>query len=221
MSSLAQQVSASALRDRVFNDRQLSEMLGGGDARRYGLVNRAIKDGSLIRLKRGVYALAPAYRSAPMHPFAVAQALLPGSYISFESALTYHRWIPEAVLVTASVTPGRKTLEIPATEFGPFKYHPLAIADYCFLSGVERVTFDKLTAFVAKPLRALMDLVALRKVEWSGLDWLTSGMRIDDDLLLALTETDFAAVKSVYKHRAVNAFLAELEHGVVGAKRAE
>ena len=146
MSSLAQQVSASALRDRVFNDRQLSEMLGGGDARRYGLVNRAIKDGSLIRLKRGVYALAPAYRSAPVHPFAVAQALLPGSYISFESALAYHGWIPEAVLVTASVTPGRKTLEIPATEFGSFKYHPLAIADYRFLSGVERVTFDKLTA---------------------------------------------------------------------------
>ena len=45
MSSLAQQVSASALRDRVFNERQLSELLGGGDARRYGLVNRALKDG--------------------------------------------------------------------------------------------------------------------------------------------------------------------------------
>jgi predicted transcriptional regulator of viral defense system len=165
MSSLAQQVSASALRDRVFNERQLSELLGGGDARRYGLVNRALKDGSLIRLKRGVYTLAKAHRSAPMHPFAVAQALLPGSYISFESALAYHGWIPEAVLVTASVTPGRKTLEIPATEFGSFKYHPLAIADYRFLSGVERVTFDKLTAFVAKPLRALMDLVALRKVD--------------------------------------------------------
>ena len=215
MSSLAQQVSESALRDRVFNDRQLSEMLGGGDARRYGLVNRAIKDGSLIRLKRGVYALAPAYRSAPMHPFAVAQALLPGSYISFESALAYHGWIPEAVLVTASVTPGRKTLEIPATEFGSFKYHPLAIADYCFLGGVERVTFDKLTAFVARPLRALMDIVALRRVSRSDLEWLTSGMRIDENALFALSQRDFPTVKSVYKHRAVNAFLAELYDVVV------
>ena len=215
MSSLAQQVSASALRDRVFNDRQLSEMLGGGDARRYGLVNRAIKDGSLIRLKRGVYALAPAYRSAPMHPFAVAQALLPGSYISFESALAYHGWIPEAVLVTASVTPGRKTLEIPATEFGSFKYHPLAIADYRFLSGVERVTFDKLTTFVARPLRALIDIVALRRVSWSDLEWLTSGMRIDENALFALSQRDFPTVKSVYKHRAVNAFLAELYDVVV------
>jgi predicted transcriptional regulator of viral defense system len=131
MSSLAQQVSASALRDRVFNERQLSELLGGGDARRYGLVNRALKDGSLIRLKRGVYTLAKAHRSAPMHPFAVAQALLPGSYISFESALAYHGWIPEAVLVTASVTPGRKTLEIPATEFGSVQ---ISSAGHCRLS---------------------------------------------------------------------------------------
>jgi hypothetical protein len=58
-------------------------------------------------------------------------------------------------------------------------------------------------------------------VEWSGLDWLTSGMRIDNDALLALKETDFAAVKSVYKHKAVNAFLSELENVVVTAKRAQ
>ena len=77
MSSLAQQVSASVLRDRVFNERQLSELLGGGNARRYGLVNRALKDGSLIRLKRGVYTLAKAHRSAPVHTFAVAQAIFP------------------------------------------------------------------------------------------------------------------------------------------------
>ena len=221
MSSLAQHLSASALRDRIFSERQLGAALGGGDARRYGLVNRALKDGSLIRLKRGVYALARTYRSTAVHPFAVAQALLPGSYISFESALAYHGWIPEAVPVSASVTPGRKTLEFPATEFGTFKYHPLAIADYQFLSGVERVTFDKHTAFVARPLRALMDIIALRKVDWSGLDWLIGGMRIDDDALLALRQEDFAAVKAVYKHKAVNAFLAELENAVVAAQRAQ
>ncbi len=210
MSSLAQQVLAAGLGDRIFSERQLGEALGGGNARRYGLVNRALKNESLIRIRRGTYALAKAYRSAPMHPFAVAQTLVPGSYISFESALAYHGWIPEAVLVTACVTHGRKTLEIPATEFGPFKYHPLAISDYQFLSAVERVTFNKLTAFVAQPLRALMDIVALRRVSWSDLDWLTSGMRIDENALFALSQGDFAAVKSAYKHRAVHAFLAEL-----------
>lgn len=218
MSSLAQQVSAAGLGDRIFSERQLGEALGGGDARRYGLVNRALKDGSLIRVKRGTYTLARPYRSDQVHPFAVAQALVPGSYISFETALAHHGWIPEAVFVTASVSPGRKTLQFDTADFGPFKFHPVAIEDYRFLTSVERGSFNRLTAFVAQPLRALMDLVALRKAQWAGLDWLTSGMRIDEDMLLALKRKDFAELKSVYKHKGVNAFLAEFEDAVSAAK---
>lgn len=219
MSRLAQQVSATGLRDRIFNERQLADTLGGGKARRYGAVNRALKDGSLVRLKRGTYALAQPFRSGALHPFVVAQALHPGSYISFESALAYHGWIPEAVFVTASVTPGRKTLEFPATPFGTFKYHPLAIEDYGFLNSVQRVPFEKHTAFVARPLRALMDLVALRKVPWSGLNWLSASMRIDDEVILALPRKDFAALKQVYKHKSANSFLLELEGAVAATKR--
>lgn len=219
MSSLAQQVSATSLRNRIFSERQLGEVLGGGSARRYGLVNRALKEGSLIRLKRGTYTLAQTYRSAPLHAFVVAQALHPGSYISFESALAYHEWIPEAVFVTASVTPGRKTLELSAHAFGSFTFHPLAIEDYRLLNGVRRVSFGNHTALVAQPLRALMDLVALRKVQWSGLDWLTIGMRIDIGVLVALSRKDFDAVKPVYKHKAARHFLARLEDAIGAAKR--
>lgn len=219
MSVLAQQVSGAKLADRIFTERQLGELLGGGDARRYGLVNRALKDGSLIRIKRGTYVLGRQYRSSPVHPFAVAQSLIPGSYISFESALAHHGWTPEAVFVTASVSPGRKTVHFETSDFGSFSYHPLAIEDYRFLKGVDRAAFGKLTAFVAQPLRALMDLVALRKEQWSGLDWLISGMRIDEDLLLSLRRKDFAALKSVYKHKTVNAFLHELERSVMLAKK--
>lgn len=219
MSSLARQVSATGLRDRIFSERQLADTLGGGKGRRYGAVNRALKDGSLVRLKRGTYALAQPFRNGTLHPFVVAQALHPGSYISFESALAYHGWIPEAVFVTASVTPGRKTLEFPANQFGTFKYHPLAIEDYRFLNGVQRVCFEKHAAFVARPLRALMDLVALRKEPWSGLDWVTASMRIDDGDIAALSPQDFAALKPVYKHKSANRFLSELEGAVTKAKR--
>src|SRR3546814_11420019 len=79
---------------------------------------------------------------------------MPGSYVSFESALAHHGWIPEAVFVTAGVTPGRKTLRFETTDFGTFSFHPLAIADYQFLAGVDRVQMGKLIAFVAQPLRA-------------------------------------------------------------------
>src|SRR3546814_13793918 len=69
----------------------------------------------------------------------------------------------------------------------------------------------KLTAFVASPLRALMDLVAMRKERWTGIDWLTRGLRIEEDLLLSLKHSDFATLRPVYKHRTANAFLDPLE----------
>src|SRR6185369_12489245 len=126
MSALAIALAQGNLADRVFDQRQLCEALGGSDARRYALVNRALKDGSLIRLKRGTYMLGQSVRKDDVHPFAVAQALLPGSYVSFETALAFHGWIPEAVYVTASVTPGRKSLEQDTPVFGRFTFHPIA-----------------------------------------------------------------------------------------------
>lgn len=218
MSALADQVAQSNLAERIFSEGQLGELLGGSDARRYALVNRALKDGSLIRLKRATYMLGQRSRSEAVHPFSVAQALLPGSYISFETALAYHGWIPEAVFTTASVSPGRKTITYDTPSLGQFSFHPLALREYQFLTSVDRVKFGKLAAFVAQPLRALIDLVALRKERWSGLDWLITGMRIDEDRLLSLKRKNFSALRPVYKHKAANAFLHSLEDAILTIK---
>jgi len=215
MSTLATSLLSSPLANRVFTEKQLAETLGGSDARRYALVNRALKDGSLVRLKRGAYLLAAQRSSAALYPFCVAQALVPGSYVSFETALAHHGWIPEAVYATASVTPGRKTLEHNTPVMGRFSYHPLALQPYGHLVAVERQTFGGLVAFVASPLRALVDLVALRKHGWTGLEWLTSGLRIDEAQLHSLRRKDISRLKTVYKHKAVNAFINELEKALV------
>src|SRR3546814_20946627 len=85
---------------------------------------------------------------------------------------------PYTTLFRSGVTPGRKTLRFETTDFGTFSFHPLAIADHQFLAGVDRVQMGKLIAFVAQPLRALWDLVALRQQQWAGIEWLTHGMPI-------------------------------------------
>jgi hypothetical protein len=220
MNTLATQISESSLAGRIFNEDQLGELLGGGDARRYALVHRAVKDGSLIRLKRATYMLGQRSRSESIHPFAAAQALLPGSYVSFETALAYHGWIPEAVVNTASVSPSRKTIIHDTPVLGHFSFHPLALRQYEFLTSVDREKFGKLTALIAQPLRALMDIVALRKEHWSGLDWLTQGMRIDEEQLRSLRRKDFAALRPVYRHKAANAFLHSLEDAIMTIKGA-
>lgn len=51
MSALARQLSTKEIANRVFSERQLAELLGGSAARRYGMVNRALRPGRLTRVE--------------------------------------------------------------------------------------------------------------------------------------------------------------------------
>ncbi|MCY4289400.1 MAG: hypothetical protein OXC63_12500 [Aestuariivita sp.] len=214
MNVLVEQIMEAGYAGRILTEKQLAVLIGGSKVRRYGLVNRALKDGTLHQLKRGLCTLASHHSSGAIHPFITAQAILPGSYISFETALSHHGWIPEAVFTTASVTPKRKTLTHQQDNFGSFTYHPLAIHRYQFLTQIKRARFGKQYALLAKPLRAMMDLVAYRKLTWTGLGWIEEGLRVERASLLALHVKDFEALRSVYKHKAAQAFLAEFECAV-------
>lgn len=214
MQTLTQEIIDCGLANRVLFDTQLARLLEGTPQRRHHLVNRALKAGELVRLQRGVYLLHNRYRTQPPHPFALAQAFVPGSYVSFETALAHHGWIPEAVRVVASVTPGRKSYEYQHPAFGDFSFHPLAIAPGYFLELVTRQQYQQQTMFVAKPFRALMDLVCLRKIEWQGLGWLTDGLRIDYEYLRSITDADIATLELVYTQKRVRSFLQSLAKAI-------
>ena len=111
MQTLTQVVIGAGLGSKVLHDGQLAVVLEGSAQRRYNLVNRALVAGELVRLKRGCYVLHPAVTGTKPHGFVVAQYLQPGSFISFETALAWHGWIPEEVRLIASVVPGRRKAE--------------------------------------------------------------------------------------------------------------
>jgi predicted transcriptional regulator of viral defense system len=110
--TLTESVLQQGLGNKVLTDAQLQRVLESSPAARYALVNRALKANELIRIRRGLYTLSPHLRTEPVHPFGVAQAIVHGSYVSFETALSHHGWIPESVRVVASVVPARKSLTI-------------------------------------------------------------------------------------------------------------
>lgn len=220
MIKLAQAVEDAGFLGRVVSDAQLARIVGGEPARRYGLVNRALRNGTLVRIRRGLYVLH-GRRRPDIHPFIVAQALQAGSYVSLETALSYHGWIPEGVYTTASITPETKSFEHATEHFGRFSFHTIAIERVWFYAAVDRVPFGASVAFVARPLRALMDLVALRKVRWQGMDWLVDGLRIDDARLASVRKRDFATLRQVYKHRAARAFLMALEAEIFPSARVQ
>jgi len=210
MQTLTRHVIENGLANRVLSETQLARLIEGSPQRRHNLVNRALGAGELLRLRRGSYVLNSRLRDYPIHPFALAQAFVPGSYVSFETALAHHGWIPEAVFVTASVTPGRKSTSYEHPKFGSFTFHPLAIQPGRFLERVERQQINQQSLLIATPIRALMDLVCLRKVEWRGMGWLVDGLRIDYELLRNITSADIRTLDAVYKQKRVRSFLHSL-----------
>lgn len=121
-------------------------------------LSRWVKSGRIIQLRRGVYALPPSYRTRPPHPFEVANLLARPSYVSLESALAFHGLIPEAVFTTTSVTTARAGEY--ATPIGAFDYRHIAPSSFWGYTA-ERLPGGA-EAFVARPEKALLDLVHLR-----------------------------------------------------------
>src|SRR5689334_8528842 len=83
---------------------ELETLLGGSPDSRYGKVKRWLAQGKLMHIRKGLYLLTDVlgYSEKP-HPFELAHYIYAPSYISLESALSYHKLIPEAVYTTTSV----------------------------------------------------------------------------------------------------------------------
>ena len=127
------------------------------DAALHLQLTRWTRAGKLVQLRRGVYALAAPYRKKEPHPFAIANSLRRGGYVSLQSALAYHGMIPESVPVVTSVTTGRS--EQLGSSMGRFLFRHVKAS--CFF-GYELVELrSRQSAFVATPEKALLDLVYL------------------------------------------------------------
>src|SRR5262245_14228498 len=85
----------------------LCSLLPLSDNARYAQIKRALKNGILIRLTKGIYRRAKYLEKEKPHPFEIAHYIFWPSYISLESALSYHGLIPEAVYSTMCVTTKR------------------------------------------------------------------------------------------------------------------
>jgi len=210
MTPLTELIINSGSVDRVLSVRQLERLLGGSGARRYGQVNRALKAGELLKARRGLYVLAQDYRKTPVNPFALAQQIIPGSYISAETALSFHGWIPETVRTVLSITAKGKSVNYEHDRLGKFEYQRMMVKPGYFLHAVARCKLQHQVALIAEPERALLDLVYLRKQPWRGLDYLVSGLRIDEQQIRSLPSLKITRLLDVYKGKRQRAFIKEL-----------
>lgn len=119
---------------------------------------RWVRSGRLHKLRRGVYALAPPFRKVRPHPFLVANRLVRSSYVSLESALSYHGLIPDTVPVVTSVTTAR--LGRWQTPLGRYEFRH--VKPPLFIGYRLTEVSPGQRAFLARPEKALLDLAYLR-----------------------------------------------------------
>ena len=65
MVTVTEMIIAQGLANRFIRATQLGRIIDGSPERRYGLVNRAMKSGELLRVQRSLYVLADRYRDHP------------------------------------------------------------------------------------------------------------------------------------------------------------
>jgi hypothetical protein len=160
-----------------------------------GRLKRAVACGEVWRIHRGLYGLTPRFSRDRIDPLEIAQRVCGPSYISLETALSQHAFIPEAVRAITSVAAGRsRTFDTPV---GLFTF--TRVPQRRFLAGVRRVATDAGGAyFLATPLKALADLVYVQRHRWTGIAPVVESLRVDVECLERLTREQFDEVMSAY-----------------------
>lgn len=185
----------------VFTDTEVNSLIMGSADARYGLIKRAIASDDIIQLRRGVYSLGKKYQREPLNLHELAQRIYSPSYVSLETALSHHGWIPEAAYTVTSVCTKRST-EF-ETAFGIFSF--TRIPRFNFV-GVDRVIQGRSVYLMASPIKALIDYVCVHKVDDMNVRELAASLRIEEELLGSTSRAILLQIMHSYKSKRVTRF---------------
>jgi hypothetical protein len=198
----------------TFTLMEMARWVGGSSNRQFALLKRALKSEEIIRIHRGLYCLAAKYLRRKLNPLVLAQRIYGPSYVSLETALSYHGWIPEAVYAITSISLGRSREVV--TPLGHFSF--TRVPQKVFYTDVARIEKEvggnsewSLHAvesfFIASPLKALADYVYAHRLDWISADPIVVSLRVDKNSLSGILAKDFDRLLAIYTSRRVRRFL--------------
>lgn len=122
------------------------------------------RNGWLIRIKRGLYAISDLSNRGflSLSPSVVAHLLVKDSYVSFESALAYHGMFDQLTNKTISISRVQyKTVKLQSVEYSFVK-----VLDKWFF-GWQEANIDNKTIRMATAEKALIDMVQFHKSKYT------------------------------------------------------
>lgn len=118
------------------------------------------KEGSLIRLKKGMFVVSPEITKKTISRELIANHLYGPSYVSLESALSYYGLIPEKVFSVRSVTSKRSKKF--NNSLGSFDF--FSVPEVYFSVGIRQQIINNEYAYlIATPEKAICDMILATK----------------------------------------------------------
>jgi len=190
----------------IFSTLDVADALEGTDVSKYGLIKRAIKNGEILNIRRGLYCLAPKFQKNVVSVYGLAEKIYGPSYISLESALSYHGWIPEAVYSCTSVC--FDTSKEFNTPLGVYSYQRVP-QDVLYLDVQRYEDANGNVIFMASPVKALIDYVYIHKVQWNMISDVFESLRIEYEHLNDIDIPTLEELKDNYSNKRVKKFISD------------
>ncbi len=175
-------------------------------------ITSLLRQGSIIRVKKGLYVFGDADRRTRVHREILANLIYGPSYVSLEYALQLYGLIPERVEAVTSVTVGRSR-EF-STPLGRFTYRAVPLA--AFTTGVERVEVELGRAYLlAVPEKALADKLhadkAALRTQGDVRAYLDEDLRIEPASIRSLRADRLRNYAERYRSRKIRLLAAVVE----------
>jgi hypothetical protein len=217
-------VNVVAIRDRIqaeiFDFQTLTEAMKGLSSPRDKITDM-LRNGTIIRIKKGLYVFGDGYRRYPYSKELLANLVYGPSYLSLDYALAYHGLIPERVEALTSVTVSKSRRF--STPVALFIYRQIPACAYEI--GMVRAEADHAQAFlIASPEKALADkIVSARGGRISSITemsrFLEADLRVDGSALRSLSTEridEFASRYRSLKLKHLSGLLRRIQRSVKG-----
>ena len=166
-------------------------------------ITNLLRQGRIIRVKKGIYVFGERYRRRPFSREILANMIYGPSYVSLDYALHYYGLIPERVEAMTSVTDGRGRRFF--TPVGLFIYRGVPMNAYRI--GIDQVELESGRSFlIATPEKALADKIqadrgtAIRSQAEMRI-YLLDSLRIDPEEQGRLNAETISLIADQYRSR--------------------
>lgn len=171
-------------------------------------IGALLADGSLIRVRKGLYVLGERYRRAPLSREVLANLISGPSYVSLDYALSVYGMIPERVADVTSITISQSRRF--ATPFGVFTYR--AFSPRRYVPGICWSGEGDTRYLMASPEKALVDKVWTDKrfspAKPGDFDaYLLEDLRLDEGRLSSLDRERCEAIARAFTSRKIDMLL--------------